>query len=115
MDSLVHCWNVRDGAQWFELSPKLAKFLILNDSVFFQVMSADENAFASWLSSLQEGTFNVYSFGDAVDSVLEEAKLLKLRELMLSKVSRKSQDMKYGALARRLRVKLKQIQIEFAD
>src|SRR5690349_9316777 len=101
MIELRNQYKVADGAKFLELNPKLSKFLVLNDSIYFQVMSEDNSTFKRWVSDLSTGTFTVFNFEDPVDSIMQLASLTKLKELMLSKVSNYVKKDQYKAAAKK--------------
>ena len=112
---LIQQYNNRDGASGYDISFKISKMLIINDTIFFKIMKDHKNVFLDWLNELQYQTFTVYDYEDDVDKILLKTMLNKLKELMINTTEKYLNSSEYQLMAKKLYVKLKNIKIRFIE
>ncbi len=112
---LIQQYNNRDGASGYDISFKISKMLIINDTIFFKIMNDHKNVFLDWLNELQYQTFTVYDYEDDVDKILLKTMLNKLKELMINTTEKYLNSSEYQLMAKKLYVKLKNIKIRFIE
>jgi hypothetical protein len=112
---LIQKYNNRDGATGYDISFKISKMLIIDDTIFFKIMNNHNNVFYDWVSKLQYQTFTLYDYEDEVDKILFKTKMNKLKELMISNTKKYLNGHKYHVLAKKLYVKLNNIKIQFIE
>lgn len=112
---LIKKYEKKDGSIGFELSIKLAREFIKNDTLFIQEMSHHKNAFEDWLNDLQYETFTVFNAEDRVDELLYKAYYEELKRLMNDKIASLQSNVKYSDFVKRIKKKLDDIKVRFID
>ena len=88
LPTLIKTYENRDGAIGVEIGHELSKKLIQSTEPFFSEMKKNQVVFDDWLSDIQNSTFTIFEGEDEIDELLNHAKYVKLKEIMIDSIEK---------------------------
>ena len=98
MAELLQEWRARDGAKFYELTPKLLEACLLNPDAFYGAMVTDSAAFEQFLDELRPACFT--NLNDTAITELEEYRLQTMASVESQKIDPRYRQMKERLLGR---------------
>ena len=112
---LVHYWEHRDGAGFWEVGSALSESFCVHPRKVLLALSGKRINLDSWTEDLPFHTFVVYDHADTEFGVSATAHLIDLKACMVSQANRYLEDPDVGEAAEHLLAVLNQTEVAYID